>query len=333
MFERCMAIIVPTVFALIAVVGFIGNLLVILVVLLNRYMRSTTNVLILVLAVADLLFIVICVPFTAMAIVMPQWPFGLWWCRIYQYAINVTVYAGVYTLVLMSFVRYLAIVHPLGTFSRKFRRKPCIITTIAIIWIIIVSANVPILFEYEVLEYTYEGEKRSFCVNIKMMNGKHGRLFYGCFFAFGFALPLSVICVLYGLLLRRLMRGFATGGQGANNSSGQSTENPRSKRRITRMVVIIVVIFAICWFPLQAISLSIHLGYYPDNVVFRAIQLASNCLAYTNSCVNPVFYAFLSKSFRKSFRDVICCLNSRLKKRTRMSAYQSARSHSYTASD
>jgi allatostatin receptor len=45
-------------------------------------MRNTTNVLILNLAVADLLFIVFCVPFTATDYALNYWPFGLMWCQV-----------------------------------------------------------------------------------------------------------------------------------------------------------------------------------------------------------------------------------------------------------
>lgn len=70
-------------FGLIGVIGFGGNILVILVVLLNSQMRSTTNILILNLATADLLFVVFCIPFTAADYVVRIWPFGelwlVWW--------------------------------------------------------------------------------------------------------------------------------------------------------------------------------------------------------------------------------------------------------------
>ena len=88
-----------------------------LVVAANQQMRSTTNLLIINLAVADLLFIVFCVPFTATDYVLPFWPFGDIWCKIVQYLIVVTAYASVYTLVLMSLDRFLAVVHPITSMS------------------------------------------------------------------------------------------------------------------------------------------------------------------------------------------------------------------------
>jgi hypothetical protein len=40
------------------------------------------------------------------------------------------------------------------------------------------------------------------------------------------------------------------------------------------------------------------------------IQIISHVLAYMNSCVNPILYAFLSDHFRKAFRKVINCGNA-----------------------
>ena len=47
-------IVVPVLFTLVIVIGFIGNLLVVLVVLLNKTMRNTTNILIFNLAVGEI---------------------------------------------------------------------------------------------------------------------------------------------------------------------------------------------------------------------------------------------------------------------------------------
>jgi hypothetical protein len=37
-----------------------------------------------------------------------------------------------------------------------------------------------------------------------------------------------------------------------------SAESRRGKKRVTRMVVVVVAIFAICWFPIQVRFLHVH---------------------------------------------------------------------------
>ena len=107
-------IIVPLTFGLIVLVGMFGNALVIIVVATNAQMRSTTNMLILNLAVADLLFIVLCVPSTATDYVLNAWPFGLVWCQTVQYLIYATSYVSIYTLIFMSIDRFMAVVFPVS---------------------------------------------------------------------------------------------------------------------------------------------------------------------------------------------------------------------------
>ena len=123
-------VVVPLAFGIIAFLGIIGNALVIVVVLTNPQMRSTTNVLILNLAFADLLFIVFCVPFTATDYVLNDWPFGLVVCQAVQYLIYVTSYVSIYTLILMSIDRFLAVVYPVSFWTipvQKIFKKLCIL--------------------------------------------------------------------------------------------------------------------------------------------------------------------------------------------------------------
>lgn len=55
------------------------------VVAANQQMRSTTNLLIINLAAADILFVIFCVPFTATDYVLPEWPFGDLWCKVVSF--------------------------------------------------------------------------------------------------------------------------------------------------------------------------------------------------------------------------------------------------------
>lgn len=104
--EKIVVVVVPIFFGMIGILGLVGNSLVVIVVAANPTMRSTTNILIINLAVADLLFVILCIPFTATDFVLPFWPFGNFWCKMVQYLIIVTAYASVYTLVLMSLDRW-----------------------------------------------------------------------------------------------------------------------------------------------------------------------------------------------------------------------------------
>ena len=50
------------------------------------------------------------------------------------------------------------------------------------------------------------------------------------------------------------------------------------------------------------------LNKYPINTFTIGLQIIGNLLAYGNSCVNPILYAFLSEPFRRGFCAVVSCI-------------------------
>lgn len=79
-------IILPALFALIMLVGCLGNGFVVLVVLKNRdQSRNTTNLFILNLSVADLLFLIFCIPFHAVTHSGVGWLFGEALCKLVHF--------------------------------------------------------------------------------------------------------------------------------------------------------------------------------------------------------------------------------------------------------
>ena len=120
------------------------------------------------------------------------------------------------------------------------------------------------------------------------------------FFAFSYVIPLLAVCILYSSMLHRLLYGNTPSGK-------QSKESLHSKKRVTHMVVMVVIVFALCWLPINIILMIQYFGSYPESIAFVGLQIASNCLAYLNSCLNPFLYAFLSENFRKSFKKLLCC--------------------------
>lgn len=64
------------------------------------------------LALADLLVILICVPFVSVIYTLESWPWGELICRISEAAKDVSIGVSVFTLTALSAERYCAIVNP-----------------------------------------------------------------------------------------------------------------------------------------------------------------------------------------------------------------------------
>ncbi|XP_015590920.1 allatostatin-A receptor isoform X2 [Cephus cinctus] len=289
--QGIVSVVVPLLFGVIGILGLVGNSLVVVVVAANPGMRSTTNLLIINLAIADLLFVIFCIPFTATDFVMLFWPFGNIWCKGVQYLIIVTACASVYTLVLMSLDRYLAVVHPIASMS--VRTEAHAFLAICIIWVVILTASIPVIIIHGEDSYNSTSQTLTACRILPEFNWP---LFQLTFFLSSYIVPLALICGLYICMLLRLWRG-----------AHVSAESRRGKKRVTRLVLVVVGVFAICWCPLQIILVSKSLEHYPLTPTAVMVQIVSHVLAYTNSCVNPILYAFLSDNFRKAFRKIIYC--------------------------
>ncbi|XP_053947129.1 allatostatin-A receptor [Anastrepha ludens] len=292
-------IVVPFCFGIFALTGFFGNTLVILVVIFNQQMHSTTNLLIVNLAVADLLFVVFCIPFTATDYITEYWPFGDVWCRSVQYLIVVTAFASIYTLVLMSVDRFLAVVHPIR--SRQLRTEKVTKIAIATLWVIILTISLPVALVHGLTELeAYPNVTYVFCTfsetNVLVTQTSYQIIF----FAFSYLLPLMAISGLYVRMIMRLWHQ----GSGVQ----MSVKSQRGRKRVTRLVVVVVVAFASLWLPVQLILLLKALDIYHSNTKIKLLlQVMAQTLAYMSSCINPVLYAFLSDNFRKAFYKAVHC--------------------------
>ncbi|KAI1890121.1 hypothetical protein AGOR_G00170360 [Albula goreensis] len=72
-------------------------------------------------------------------------------------------------------------------------------------------------------------------------------------------------------------------------------------------VLLVVAAFLVCWMPHHIIAMWVEFGTFPLNDASFAFRIVSHCLAYGNSCVNPILYAFLSENFRKACQQVFAC--------------------------
>ena len=83
-----------------------------------------------------------------------------------------------------------------------------------------------------------------------------------------------------------------------------------NKVRVTRMIIIVIVIFAVCWLPLQLFLLlkAFDIPAFENRTnEYFILQVFVQCLAYCNSCMNPILYAFFSTNYRAAFWEIISC--------------------------
>ena len=83
----------------------------------------------------------------------------------------------------------------------------------------------------------------------------------------------------------------------------------RSRQTVVRMLIVIVVTFAVCNFPFH---LRKMFQYWWPNYDYVSVYSTlatplTNLIMYSNCAINPIIYAFMSKTFRSSFRDLLCC--------------------------
>lgn len=189
-------------YAIISIVGTIGNTLVILAYR-NPRMRSVTNLFIANLAVADLTVCLINTPVAVIYSILKRWPFGLFLCKLINYIQGITVFASVGTLMAIAADRYRAIVHPL---LPRIRTRHAI-TIIVAIWIVASIIPFP-LFLYQKVD-----DRSIFCS--EDWPSVESQKIYTVFLAVAqYVIPLTVISLLYFLICHNLNSSQATTQEG-----------------------------------------------------------------------------------------------------------------------
>ncbi|RXM29194.1 G-protein coupled receptor 54 [Acipenser ruthenus] len=193
---------VPLFFALIMLVGLVGNSLVIHVITKHRQMRTVTNFYIANLATTDILFLVCCVPFTATLYPLPSWVFGDFMCRIVNYLQQVTAQATCITLTAMSMDRCYATVYPLQSLRHRTSRVAMAVSVG--IWIGSFVLSVPVA-AYQTLDTGYWYGPQTYCIEA-FPSVYHQKTFILYTFLAVYLLPLVTICVCYAFMLKRMSR-------------------------------------------------------------------------------------------------------------------------------
>nr|XP_032822082.1 G-protein coupled receptor 54-like isoform X2 [Petromyzon marinus] len=300
---------VPLLFALIMLVGLVGNSLVIFVITKNRQMRTVTNFFIarldtyVNLAGTDIIFLVCCVPFTATLYPLPSWVFGDFMCKFVNYLQQVTVQATCMTLTAMSVDRCYVTVYPIRSLQH---RTPCLAACISIgIWIGSLVMSLPMALYHKTDTKEWYGPK-TYCFDaFPSVPHEHAFVLYS--FVLVYMLPLVTISVCYSIMIKKIGRPAVEPQD--DNVQMLTERNEATRAKVTRMVVVVVLVFMLCWGPIQLFIL--FQSFYPHFAISYTtykLKTWANCMSYANSSINPFVYCFMGDSFRKTFKKAFPCL-------------------------
>jgi len=186
----------------------------------------------------------------------------------------------------------------------------CTIFEVAVIWLVSILLAVPAgVYSYLMIVQSPNGD-----ISICYPFPEHMRTWYPkavvtVRFAVYYAIPLVIIGIFYCLMARHLFLS-------TRNLPGESARQVNARKKVAKMVLAFVFIFAVCFLPQHVFYLWFY--YYPDsdenyNAIWHAVRITGLSLSYLNSCINPILLFSVSGTFRQHFHHYLyCCLRQNL---------------------
>ncbi|XP_049459161.1 thyrotropin-releasing hormone receptor b [Epinephelus fuscoguttatus] len=302
---------------LICALGIVGNVMVILVVLTTKHMRTPTNCYLVSLAVADLMVLTAAGLPTITDSIFGSWVFGRYGCLCITYFQYLGINASSCSITAFTIERYIAICHPIkAQFLCTLSRAKKIIL---FVWAFTSLYCVMWFYLSDIQEQVYDN------ITIITCGYRVPRKFYLpiYFFDFGvfFVLPLLLSAVLYGLIARILFLNplpsdpkdkKKNGQNNHTNNKRTSCKNSRhssstatSRRQVTKMLAVVVILFAALWMPYRTL---VVVNSFLDRAYLDSwFLLFCRICIYLNSAINPVIYNAMSQKFRAAFRKICGC--------------------------
>lgn len=272
-------------YGLVVLLGVPGNAVVVWVTGFCMQ-RSVTSLWFLNLALADLLC---CLSLPLLMVPLAHddhWHFGPLACTVVKSLFHLVMLCSVFQLALISVDRWLMVSRPV--WCQNHRRPSQGALGCVLVWCLALLGSIPQFVYTKEIE---AGESKRECV-VHVPTLLSAWIITAYRFLVGFLLPFLVIAVCHWAVYRKA----AAGGSGQLSRS-----RPRSSKTL-RVIAAVILSFFLCWLPLHlmdTVSLVVprHSPHSPKVYLAHALAL---CLAYFNSCLNPLLYVCLGRGFKDS---------------------------------
>ncbi|XP_056618792.1 thyrotropin-releasing hormone receptor [Triplophysa dalaica] len=309
---------------LICGIGIIGNVMVILVVLTTKHMRTPTNCYLVSLAVADLMVLTAAGLPNITESLFGQWVYGYAGCLSITYFQYLGINASSCSITAFTIERYIAICHPIkAQFLCTLSRAKKIIV---LVWFFTSLYCVMWFYLSDTKEVVYENAILITCA-YKVSRNLYLPIYFTDFAVF-YVIPLLLATVLYGLIARILFlnplptdpkesrrywrKESSLGNKSVNSRSSSSSTTAASRRQVTKMLVVVVILFAVLWMPYR--TLVVVNSFLKEAYLDTWFLLFCRLCIYMNSAINPIIYNAMSQKFRAAFQKLCHCGSQRSEK-------------------
>ncbi|XP_033960946.1 C-C chemokine receptor type 8-like [Pseudochaenichthys georgianus] len=309
---------IPVFYYTIFLLSYLGNGLVLFIIYKFQKLNTVTNIFLLNLVLSNLLF-ASSLPFWA-TYHLSEWIFGVALCKMVSSAYFIGFYSSILFLTLMTFDRYLAVVHAVA--AAKSRKKAYAITASVAVWCISIVASVKELVLQNVGKSLFNGLTCDESGYSESTMERWRLVTYYQQVLLFFLLPLTVVMYCYISITIRIL-----------------STRLKEKCRAIKIIFVIIFTFFACWTPynivillraLRVTSKEEDLCSDSDSLEY-ALYVTRN-IAYLYCCISPVFYTFVGKKFQSHFRRLMAkkipCLKTLMSTSSQGTRSTSQRTHS-----
>lgn len=307
---------------IIFLVGGAGNLAVVWIYLNFRHrLKTMTDVYLLNLAVADLLFLITLPLWAAEA--LHGWTFGSGLCKVIAAVYKVNLFSSMLLLTCISVDRYVVIVRAAKARNSQLERRRLSLLVCLGVWLVATLLAVPEL----VFATTAGVGPQQYCRMVfpPQLGNRTKILTLSLQVSMGFCLPFIIMAFCYTVIIARLLK----------------TRNFQ-KHKAMRVIFIIVLVFVISQLPFNGVLVmevlqasNMTMTDCGDLKRLGTVKQVLMSLAYTHACLNPFLYAFVGVRFRHDMMKLlhVCCDQTANKMQPNKSCRSSTRASVMSDSD
>jgi hypothetical protein len=280
--------------------GTTGNVILLIIIICNKDMRTVPNMYILNLAVSDMIYLVVHFSQVYGSRESAAWQYDDIFCKFFPFCQRLSVGLSAYSVAVLSIQRYRVTVDPFHVRVSSQQTWRVTVAAICGVWIVAALFALPSALSKRLCDLCRIYNSVTYYHHVVLFE-----LLVSCL------LPLCVIAFSYIMTARHLVK--------SAQPISEETQNPKlNKRKNTAKIVVgLTVVFLISYVPYHVLwtyiisnkNSYLYLGQIiatkGDKVHFT--YLVSTCLLLLNSCLNPVALFCSSLAFRRQFKRYLTC--------------------------